>query len=140
MSVRSIYTYLRAAAVSRHMRETKLGLIGYCSIGIYTTCFNQHKIRSVFGTEIDTSADSYLRYKNMENIPAADVEKVEGRRRAYCSVDEAVIEDHSLDKSVQMYLALKNMSRDGNWSGLSVKCQHEFSTYLRCTACHSLYP
>jgi L-fucose isomerase-like protein len=34
-----------------------------------------------------------------------------------------------------MYLALKKMSEEGNWSGLSVKCQHEFSTYLRCTAC-----
>jgi L-fucose isomerase-like protein len=134
-TVHDIYIYLLAAAVSRRMRETKLGLIGYCSMGIYTTCFDQHKIRSVFGTEIDTSADSYLLYKNMEDIPAAEVKEVEGRLRAYCSVDEAVVEDHSLDKSIQMYLALQNMSRDGNWSGLSVKCQHEFSTYLRCTAC-----
>lgn len=134
-SVQSIYTYLRAAVVSKRMRETKLGLIGYCSMGIYTTCFDQHKIRSVFGTEIDTSADSYLLYKNMENIPAAEVEKVENRLMERCSVDNAVLEDQSMYKSIQMYLALKSMSQDGNWSGLSVKCQHEFSTYLRCTAC-----
>jgi len=134
-SVQSIYTYLLAAAVSRQMRETKLGLIGYCSMGIYTTCFDQHKIRSVFGTEIDTSADSYILYRNMENVPAAEVEKVEYRLMERCSVDNAVLEDQSMYKSIQMYLALKSMSKDGNWSGLSVKCQHEFSTYLRCTAC-----
>jgi L-fucose isomerase-like protein len=134
-AARIIYNFLRAAAVSRRMREAKLGLIGYCSMGIYTTLFDQHRIRSVFGTEIDTSADSYILCKKMEDIPADEVDEVEERLKARCRVDEVVVEDRSLDKSVQMYIALKNMARDGNWAGLSVKCQHEYSTYLRCTAC-----
>jgi L-fucose isomerase-like protein len=63
------------------------------------------------------------------------VKEVEESLTERCTVDSAVLEDRSMYKSIQMYLALKNMAKNGNWSGLSVKCQHEFSTYLRCTAC-----
>jgi len=134
-SVRMVYDHIRAAQAVKHLRSTKLGLIGYRSMGIYTACFDEHKIRAVFGTAIDSSADSYILYRKMQEIEKADVDALEKTLRERCKVDERVSEDKSLEKSIQMYLALKKMASEERWEGLSVKCQHEFSTYLKCTAC-----
>ncbi|MBN2073355.1 MAG: hypothetical protein JW770_05365 [Actinobacteria bacterium] len=133
--LKSISTYSMASSVSRTLRKTKLGLIGYCSMGIYTACFDQLKLRDVFGVEIDTSADSYILFKRMEEITQGEIGETGAILKRDCIIDEEIINNHSLEKSMKMYLALKKMVHEGNWSGVSVKCQHEFSTYLRCTAC-----
>jgi L-fucose isomerase-like protein len=135
MSARAVYDHVRAARAARQLRGTRLGLIGYRSMGIYTACFDEHKIRAVFGTEIDSSADSYILCRKMEDVGKTDADEVEKALRARCTVDEKAVEDRSLGKSIRMYLALKRMAADARWEGLSVKCQHELSTYLKCTAC-----
>jgi len=134
-TIECIADYLRAAWATRYLKRAKLGLIGYCSMGIYTTCFDQQKIRNVFGTEIDSSADSYILYKEMEKIPTSEIETAVHDISRRCDVDDSIREDGSLETSIRMYLALKKMAFNNNWVGLSVKCQHEFSSYLKCTAC-----
>ena len=131
----SIAQFCRASLTSKSLNRTKLGLIGYLSMGIYTTSFDPLKIRSVFGAEIDTSADSYILYKKMQDVDTEAIKEVEKDLRKRCDIAEKIQEDDSLNKSIQMYLALKKMAHEENWAGLSVKCQHEFSTYLKCTAC-----
>lgn len=59
-TVRKILDTAYVSRVLKSLRSMKIGLIGYCSMGIYTACFDQLKIRKVFGIEIDTSADSYI--------------------------------------------------------------------------------
>jgi L-fucose isomerase-like protein len=134
-SVTAVYDRIRAAKAAKHLRRSKLGLIGYRSMGIYTTCFDEHKIRRVFGAEIDSSADSYILYKKMQEVKQLDVDAVDIVLRGRCTIDERVVNDASLEKSIRMYLALKQMAKEERWEGLTVKCQHEFSTYLKCTAC-----
>ncbi|MCL5770906.1 MAG: hypothetical protein M1479_01330 [Actinobacteria bacterium] len=117
------------------IRRVKIGIIGYCSMGIYTTCFDQLKIRNVFGIEIDTSADSYILFKYMEEVKEEEISEIESLLQKTCSINDEIIKNGSLKKSISMYIALKKMIDEGDWKGVSVKCQHEFSTYLRCTAC-----
>jgi L-fucose isomerase-like protein len=131
----SIIILLRASFVTNLLKQLKLGLIGYCSMGIYTTCFDQLKLRDVFGVEVDTSADSYILFKKMEEVEHGDIAKIDSYLKKNCIINEKIIKDKSLEKSIKMYIALKKMAYDCNWAGLSVKCQHEFSTYLKCTAC-----
>ena len=104
-------------------------------MGIFTTCFDQQKVRRVFGTEIDCSADSYILYRKMQEMDEMNISDIGNEIKSRCAVDDAVIKDGSLEKSVRMYAALKEMIEEGCWKGLTVKCQHEFSTYLKCTAC-----
>ncbi|MCL5069547.1 MAG: hypothetical protein M1308_01400 [Actinobacteria bacterium] len=124
-----------ASYLSRLIRKIKLGLIGYCSLGIYTACFDLHKVRNVFGIEIDTSADSFILYKNMEEVEANEISDVKSILAEQCEIHDEIINNDSLEKSIRMYIALKKMALEKDWKGLSVKCQNEFSTYLRCTAC-----
>jgi len=133
--IKEIYNFVRAAAVVKDLRRTKLGLIGYCSMGIYTACFDQLKIRKVFGTEIDTSADSYILYMQMLEVCEEEINNIINKLSKKCIINEEIVRNGSLEKSIRMYIALKKMITEGNWAGLTVKCQHEFSTYLRCTAC-----
>jgi L-fucose isomerase-like protein len=133
--ITKIIDFISACHVSRFLKKVKLGLIGYLSMGIYTTAFDQLKIRKVFGTEIDCSADSYILFKKMQEQGEKEVSHVESELKNRCKVDEAIIKNGSLEKSVRMYTALKEMTEEGGWKGLTVKCQHEFSTYLKCTAC-----
>ena len=133
--IEEIINYVKASYVSKLMRRSKIGLVGYCSMGIYTTCFDQQKIRKVFGIEIDSSADSYILYKKMLEVDKNNVKKIESDLKSNCKIDKTIIENDSLEKSIRMYIALKEMINKADWKGISVKCQHEFSTYLRCTAC-----
>jgi L-fucose isomerase-like protein len=130
-----IADFVNASATERGLRATKLGLIGYCSMGIYTACFDQLKIRQVFGAEIDASADSYILSERMNHVDEELVRQKARQLQESCRVDEEVVRNGSLDTSLRMFLALKDMSSEGEWKGLSVKCQHELSTYLKCTAC-----
>lgn len=136
-AIKEVAEIAKVSSVCKSIKRMKLGLIGYCSMGIYTACFDQLKIRKVFGTEIDSSSDSYLLFKRMEEISENEIDiniMISGLSKK-CKIDPLIIKDKSLDKSLRMYIALKKMISEGNWSGVSVKCQHEFSTYLKCTAC-----
>jgi len=134
-AIKKIVEIAKVNSVIKYIRRMKLGLIGYCSMGIYTACFDQLKIRKYFGVEIDTSSDSYLLFRRMEEISKDEVDIMIRSLSKRCKIDPIIIKDKSLEKSIRMYLALEKMIKEGNWSGLSVKCQHEFSTYLKCTAC-----
>ena len=134
-AVREIKDFAHASRASREMRRVKMGLIGYCSMGIYTTCFDQLKIRSVFGVEIDSYADSYLLYDQMMKVEEKRTGPVLEELKKRCQIDEQVVKNGSLDKSLKMYLALKDMAEERDWKGVTVKCQHEYSTFLKCTAC-----
>jgi L-fucose isomerase-like protein len=134
-TIKGMLDFLCACHVSKMVKKMKLGLIGYLSMGIYTTCFDQQKIRKVFGTEIDCSADSYILYRKMQGIDKSKIQEVESDLKSRCVLEDDIIRNGSLEKSLRMYVALKEMIAEEDWEGISVKCQHEFSTYLKCTAC-----
>lgn len=134
-AVNEIADFSRASLVSNKMRRIKIGLIGYCSMGIYTTCFDQQKIRKVFGTEIDCSADTYILYEKMKMHKKDKIITIKNNLKERCKISDSIIKNGSLEKSLRMYIALKEMISKSNWEGVTVKCQHELSTYLKCTAC-----
>jgi L-fucose isomerase-like protein len=134
-TIKCMLDFLYACHVSKMIKKMKLGLIGYLSMGIYTTCFDQQKIRKVFGTEIDCSADSYILYRKMQTIRKSKIQEIESDLKSKSVLKDDIIRDGSLEKSVRMYVALKEMIAEEDWEGISVKCQHELSTYLKCTAC-----
>jgi L-fucose isomerase-like protein len=74
-------------------------------------------------------------YHRMTEVPQKSADVIVKEMIQKCDVDRQTIDNKSLDKSAKMYLALKDMVNERDWKGLTVKCQHEFSTYLKCTAC-----
>ena len=120
-------------SASIELARSKIGLIGYNSMGIYTATFDQLSIKKHFGVEIDCMADSYIVTEMMNNISDADC--MELRERFGCGYVLMPDAEKSFNLPLKMYLTLKKLICEGNWNALSVKCQHEFTSYLGCAAC-----
>ncbi|HHW31849.1 MAG TPA: hypothetical protein GXX20_09295 [Clostridiaceae bacterium] len=132
-SRKRLETALDNIRVTSRLKRSKIGLIGYNSMGIYTATFDQLGLKKHFGIEIDNRADSYIVVKMMEEIKEDEIEEVRKRfDKGYVFAEDT---KQSLELSLKMYLALKKLVKEGEWDALSVKCQHEFTSYLRCAAC-----
>ncbi|MDZ7837987.1 MAG: hypothetical protein U5N58_08550 [Actinomycetota bacterium] len=61
-------------------------------MGIYTTCFDQQKLRKVFGIEIDSCADSYILYVKMQKIDMFRIKKIKSDLVKRLKIDDKIIE------------------------------------------------
>lgn len=134
-AVDEVERYLKVVLVSKKIRMSTIGLVGYESMGIYTATFDGLSLKKVFGIEVDSAADSYILVEEMKKISPDEILSVESRLKNTCEVKDEIIQDKSFEKSIIMYLALKKMIKNRNWKALSVKCQHELTSYLKCSAC-----
>jgi len=134
-TVDEVERYLKIALISKEIEMSTIGLIGYKSMGIYTASFNELSLKKVFGIEIDSSIDSYILVEEMNKINRNEILPVEARLKEYCEVKSEIVEDKSFENSLRMYLVLRRMIKSRNWKALSVRCQHELTSYLKCSAC-----
>lgn len=132
--IKEIVNYSKAALVRQKLRACRVGLIGYQAMGIYTTSFDQLGLKRTLGTEID-SMDTYILIEEMKKITQQKSDIIEEKLTETCQIKEEIIKNGSLSLSIKMYLALKKLKKEQGWCALSVKCQHELTTYLRCSAC-----
>jgi len=137
-TVDEVERYLKVALVSRKIGMSTIGLVGYESMGIYTATFDGLALKKVFGIEVDPAADSYILVEEMKKISPEEILPVQSQLKSTCEVEDIIIQDKSLEKSIKMYLVLKKMAKNRNWTALSVKCQHGLTSYLKCSACLSL--
>ena len=134
-TVDEVERYLKVALISKKIEMSTMGLIGYKSMGIYTASFDELSLKRVFGIEIDSSIDSYILIEEMNRISGDEILPLEVRLKKYCEVKNEIVRDKSFEKSLRMYLVLEKMIKSRNWKALSVRCQHEFTSYLKCSAC-----
>lgn len=128
-----VKTALNNIHASVKISRSKIGLVGYNSMGIYTATFDQLGIKKHLGIEIDCRADSFIVTEMMKIFSDDEINEVRQRFcKGYVFGENT---EKSFELSIRMYLALKQLVAEGRWEGLSVKCQHEFTSYLKCAAC-----
>jgi L-fucose isomerase-like protein len=124
---------LRAAAADNALRDSRLGLIGYPALGMYTATLDHITCRKVFGPEI-VHADQYQVVRRMQEAApdevAAEAAVLRGRVRMGEGVTAA-----DLETSSRMLLALRGIVRDQEMHAVTVKCQYELSQQFGFTAC-----
>jgi L-fucose isomerase-like protein len=124
---------LRAAAADTAMRDSRLGLIGYPALGMYTGTLDHIACRKLFGPEI-VHADQYQIIRRMEKADPAEVaaatEELRGRVRLGQGITPA-----DLETSSRMLLALRGIVREQEMHALTVKCQYELSQLFGFTPC-----
>lgn len=126
-------TALNNIYVSLNLNRSKVGLIGYNSMGIPTATFDQLGLKKHLGVEIDCRADSYIVAEMMRDVKDDQIQELRGRFcKGYKFGDNT---ERSFELSLKMFLVLKQLIKEGRWNALSVKCQHEFTAYLKCAAC-----
>lgn len=125
--------FARAAHAATMLSRSKIGLLGYASMGMYTGTIDHVALRSRLGPEIE-HLDQYVLVEEMGKVGEDEVEEVIQRIRGEWEFFGEVSES-LLETSMRMYLALKRLVKRHGWSAITVKCQYELSRVFGFAPC-----
>lgn len=133
---KKITAFLAAAASIRKLKNSRLGLLGYVSMGMYTGLADHIKVKRVFGTEI-VQMDQYSLIAHLDEASPEDIAAEKQALREQWDVTPS-ISDKLLDKNAAVYLRLKRLVEEHQLDALTAKCQYEMSIDWGFTPCVAL--
>ena len=132
-TIDKVYTICLASSAVRKIREAKIGLVGYASMGMYTAMFDPFSLRKVFGVDV-VHIDTSEVFKEMSGVKAAEASSVADSWRKKYFIESDVSEE-DLVNAAKIYIALRNLVEKYKLSSITVKCQYEFSKDLGFVPC-----
>ena len=126
-----VSAYVRGAACSTGLEGQRLCVVGGRVPGMYTTMADIIQIKDRFGVETE-HLDSLKVYLTAESLPAAEVEKAAAEIRSQFGA--ITVEAPVLDRSVRLYLALKQILTERGYKMAAVKCMDEMINHY-CRFC-----
>ncbi len=133
---KEIINFDRAATCIKRLRSTRIGMLGYASMGMYTGLGDHIKIKKLLGTEV-VQLDQYTLINKAD---AMDKGRIEGYKPVFkndWNISEDVTEA-DVEKTIAFYLALKDIVKEHKLDGVTVKCQYELSIEYGFTPCVAL--
>jgi len=131
-----IEKFSRAAYAVSRIARSRIGLLGYASMGMYTGTFDHVSIRRELGPEVD-QIDQYELIRMLEKFDDTQANELVHKMRAEWDVLDGVTEE-DLRKTARMYLSLKSMALNHAWDAVTVKCQYELSKSYGFSPCLAL--
>ena len=131
--IEEVYKYCMVSNVVHKIRNSRIGLVGYASMGMYTATFDHIFIRKKLGLEIFhiDSSTIFGEMARIEDSSALEVCK-SWRNRYFIEED---VHQRDLIIAAKMYLALKKLIEEHHLEAISIKCQYEFSKELGFVPC-----
>jgi L-fucose isomerase-like protein len=129
----SIASYAKVALARRRLRETRVGLFGYASLGIYTATFDAVSLRRKIGPEI-FHLDQWLLIKRIEEVAAEKAEAVADELTREWKLGPNVTRAE-LVKAGRMTVALRELAAENRLDAINLKCHYELSEIYQFTAC-----
>ena len=118
-----VTTYCRAAMVADDLARSKAVVFGGKSMGMMTATVDFSQVKAIFGTELE-HVDMLRLYLAAQKAPAKAVaEKLSWLKKAYGSVK---VKDEVLERSIRLYLAIKEVMEKEGYAFGGFKCQPEF--------------
>ncbi len=133
---REVCSFLQAAKAVRALKDARLGMLGYVSMGMYTGLGDHVKVKKTFGTEI-VHIDQYSLIAHLNEADPAAVEQEKQQLREEWDV-AASITDKLLDKNAAVYLRMRQLVQEHQLTALTAKCQYEMSIDYGFTPCVAL--
>ena len=133
ITIDKVYIICLVSSAARKIREAKIGLVGYASMGMYTAMFDPFSLRKVFGIDV-VHIDTSEVFKEMSGVKEAETLSIidSWRKRYFIESD---VDEEDLMKAAKIYIALKNLVEKYKLSSITVKCQYEFSKNLGFVPC-----
>ena len=128
-----ITLYAKAAMVKNELAHSRIGLVGYLSMGMYTAAFDHLPLREKLGPEVD-QLDQYAIIQRLEAMDDDRASELLAKSKANWQIGEAVT-DRDLITTLKMYLAIKEIAQEHRWDAVTVKCQYELSKMYKMTPC-----
>ena len=130
----SIRSFLTAAHTHYRLKHSRVGLMGYSSMGIYPGTFDHLLMRVRIGPEIE-HMDLYTyinRINNLRAVNARETRELLNGTRLCISPDVA---DKDLDTAGRMFRGLIDIKNERRWDAVNIKCQYELSKEFGMIAC-----
>lgn len=129
----AVLSFCRAAHAAGRLKRTRLGLVGYTSMGIYPGTFDHVFLRAKIGPEVE-QMDAYSVINRAEAVPEPQAEEMVAWLRSQARIRDDVPEEQ-LRKSARLTQALLDICREKHLDAMNVKCQYEFSKEYGMVAC-----
>lgn len=132
-TIEELYDYCTVAYTIMKLRESKIGLIGYASMGMYPATFDPLSMRRKFKLNI-IHIDSSSIFNVYDDIGRVEAESIINvwRKRYFIERD---VENKDLLIASKIYLSLKHFIEKYSLNGLTIKCQYEFSKEFGFVPC-----
>lgn len=132
---RTVQTLARSAAAVRALSTSRVGLLGYASMGMYTGTIDHTQLRYQLGPEID-QMDQY------EIVARFNARADEPPPVLLPDTNEWILGEKvtkkDLDKSFSMLDVIRELAQEHAWDALTVKCQYELSRTFGMAPCLAL--
>lgn len=133
---KQILDFDRAAKCIKKLKNTRIGMIGYASMGMYTGLGDHIKIKKLLGTEV-VQLDQYTLINKAQSISNERIEEYKPIMKSEWNISSDVT-DCDVDKTIAFYLALRDLVEEHKLDGVTVKCQYELSIEYGFTPCVAL--
>lgn len=117
-----IAAFIRASAAAKDLKGAKLCVVGGRVMGMYTTMADIIQLKDVFGLEVE-HMDGVRLYLEAENAPDEQVSKM--RKWLEETFGKINVPKQILERSIRLYIALKNVLEKEEYNLVAVKCQDE---------------
>ena len=120
MDVAGILKFGRAAQVMKKLRTTRVGILGFNDMGLYTTGFNVTSLRGKTGVEVE-SFDMLQLERQMQALDDRQVEAEAARLTAGWEYPLEKPNPEVILRAIRMYLATVEICKQKNFSAVSYK-------------------
>lgn len=121
MDTDGIVRFGRAAQAMKRLRGTRVGIVGFNDMGLYTTGFNVTSLRGTVGVEVE-SIDMLQLERRMAGLDANAVNAEIKRVTADWEYPLGKPSEDAIEKSIRLYMATLEICREKNFSAISYKC------------------
>jgi L-fucose isomerase-like protein len=121
MDTAGILEFGRAARAMKLLRKTRVGIIGFNDMGLYTTGFNVTNLRGVTGVEVE-SIDMLQLDRKINSLSEKRVNEEIKNITQDWEYPLGKPSDEAIEKSIRLYLATIDICEEKNFSAISYKC------------------
>ena len=112
--------YIHSVSCAKTIKASRIGLIGYADMGLYTCAYDKTALFNKLGIDIE-NYDGY-EIANLMNMFSDDAVKETMKWIRSTTKAENEISDKALERVTRLYLAMKDKADGRNLDAISVKC------------------
>ncbi len=135
MDIEGIRSFGIAATVAQKLRYSRVGMVGYNDMGLYSTGYNPTTMRDKLGVEIE-SVDMLQLERKMEALDPQRVKKEIAEVTKDWEYPKGEPKESVVERHVRMYMATVDICKEKDFSAFSYKCVDGIS--LEMNAVHSV--
>ncbi len=133
MRLKEVEAYLALAGAARRIRDSRIGLIGYADMGLYSCSYDRQVVFDELGIDIE----DYFGYevaRMMDECPAEESERIKAEIRRDKKCQNEIL-DETLDKCARLYWVMRDRAGQRGLSAISIKCVNGVTGYMGFNPC-----